>query len=109
MKRVKTSRHTWLIAGDANMCPEDFEESLWLQSRHLFIEALTEASMCMEVVEDFESRPHKAVSFVVERDKEVQVWREHRMPKARPGFSGGKKQRRKKAKKKRARRRRARK
>ena len=25
----------------------------------------------MEVVEDFEFRPHKAVSFVIERDKEV--------------------------------------
>ena len=24
----------------------------------------------MEVVEDFESRPHKALSFVIERDKE---------------------------------------
>ena len=28
----------------------------------------------MEVVEDFESRLHKAVSFMVERDKEVQEW-----------------------------------
>ena len=27
----------------------------------------------MEVVEDFESRPHKAVIFLVERDKEFQV------------------------------------
>ena len=26
----------------------------------------------MEVVEDFESRPHKAVSFVVEREMETQ-------------------------------------
>ena len=28
----------------------------------------------MKVVEDFESRPHKAVSFVVEREKELQEW-----------------------------------
>ena len=28
----------------------------------------------MKVVEDFESRPHKAVSFVVERDKEMEEW-----------------------------------
>ena len=28
----------------------------------------------MNVVEDFESRPHKAVSFVVERGKERQEW-----------------------------------
>ena len=34
--------------------------------------------------------PHKAVSSVVDRDKEVQVWREQRMPKQLPGFSGGK-------------------
>ena len=42
-------------------------------------------------MEDCESRPHKAVSFfVVERDKEIQEWREQTMPKAPPGFSGGK-------------------
>ena len=29
----------------------------------------------MEVVEDLESRPHKAVSFWVEREKEMQVER----------------------------------
>ena len=43
----------------------------------------------MEVVEDFEWRPHKAVSFVVERDKEVQEWNEQKMPKALPGYGGG--------------------
>ena len=42
-----------------------------------------------EVVDDFESRPHKAVSFIVERDKEVQVWSQQKMPEAPPGFSGG--------------------
>ena len=26
----------------------------------------------MEVVEDFQSRPHKAVTFLVEREKEIQ-------------------------------------
>ena len=34
----------------------------------------------MEVVEDFESRPHKAVAFLVKRDKELQELRELRMP-----------------------------
>ena len=43
----------------------------------------------MEVVEDFESRPHNAVSSVVERDKEVQEWNEQKIPKALPGHSGG--------------------
>ena len=44
----------------------------------------------VKVVEHFESRPHEAVSFLVERDKEVQVWNEQKMPKALPGYSGGK-------------------
>ena len=44
----------------------------------------------MEVVEDFESRPHKAVTFLVKRDKEFQMCRGQKMPKALPGFSGGK-------------------
>ena len=35
----------------------------------------------MEVVADFESRPHKAVTFLEERDQEFQVWREQKMPK----------------------------
>ena len=43
----------------------------------------------MEVVEDFESRPHKAVSFVVEREKEMQEWNEQKLPKASLGYSGG--------------------
>ena len=42
------------------------------------------------MVEYFESRAHKAVSIVVERDKEIQQWREEQMPKALPGFSGRK-------------------
>ena len=43
----------------------------------------------MRVVEDFESRPHKAVSFVVEREKEIQEWNERKLPKVLPGYSGG--------------------
>ena len=43
----------------------------------------------MEVVEDFESRPHKADSFVVERGKEIQKWNEQKLPKVPPGNSGG--------------------
>ena len=44
----------------------------------------------MEVEEDLESRLYNAVSFVVERDKEVQEWKEQKMPEALPGFSVGK-------------------
>ena len=35
----------------------------------------------MEVVEDFESRPHKVVSSVVERGKEIKEWSEKNLPK----------------------------
>ena len=43
----------------------------------------------MKVVEDFESRPHEAVSFVVDRGKEIQEWNEQKLPKVLPGYSGG--------------------
>ena len=38
-------------------------------------------------VEDFESRPHKAMPFVVTREKEIQEWNEQKLL---PGYSGGK-------------------
>ena len=41
------------------------------------------------MVEDVESRPHRAVPFVVEREKEVQEWNEQKLPKVLPGFCGG--------------------
>ena len=41
------------------------------------------------MIEGFESRPHKAVSFVVVRDKELQGWNEQKMPDALHGCSGG--------------------
>ena len=43
----------------------------------------------MEAVEDFESRPHKAVSFVVKREKEIQEWTERKLPKVLLGYNGG--------------------
>ena len=43
----------------------------------------------MKVVEDFGSRPHKAVPFVVEREQEIQEWIEQERPKVLPGYSGG--------------------
>ena len=44
----------------------------------------------MEVVEDFESRPHEAAFFVVEeREKEMKEWNEQKLPKVLPGYSGG--------------------
>ena len=31
LKQARTTGHPWLVACDANMCPEDFEKSLWFQ------------------------------------------------------------------------------
>ena len=39
------------------------------------------------MVEDFESKTHKAVTFVVGKGK--QEWNEQKLPKALPGYSGG--------------------
>ena len=41
------------------------------------------------VVEDFESRPHKAMSFEVRREKETEDWDEQKLPKMLPGYSEG--------------------
>ena len=43
----------------------------------------------MQVIEDFEARPHKAVTFVVQRGDDRQEWNEQKLPKASPGYSGG--------------------
>ena len=43
----------------------------------------------MIVVEDFKSRPHKAVLFVVEREKEIPEWNEQKLPKVLPSYSEG--------------------
>ena len=40
-------------------------------------------------VEDFVSRPHKAVFFLDDRGKEMQEWNEQKLPKALLGYSGG--------------------
>ena len=41
------------------------------------------------MVEDFESIPHKAVSFVVKREKEIKEWSEQKLPKVLPGYNRG--------------------
>ena len=108
----------WLIACDANMSLEDFETSLWFRTDQVHVIAPEGVSTCrsknakgelvekvydyakacssqkgeisdMKVIEDFESRPHKAVTFVVERGKEKQEWNEQELPKAQLGYSGG--------------------
>ena len=107
-----------LVACDANMSPEDVEKSLWFRKERMHVLASNGVSTCrskgpkgervektydhvitcngfrrkiskMEVVEDFESRPQKAVSFVLEREEETQEWNEQKLPKVWTGYSGG--------------------
>ena len=35
-----------MIACDANMCPEDFEKSLWSQQEQMYVVVPKEASTC---------------------------------------------------------------
>ena len=117
VRQAKTTRHQWSVACDANMCPEDFEKSLWFRREWMHVVAPKEAPTCrskgpkgewiertydyviacnrlkrkisqMKVVEDFESRPHKAM-FFVEREKVIQEWNEQMLPKVLPGYIGG--------------------
>ena len=118
VKQARTTKHPWLIACDANMSPSDFEKSMKFQSKRMFIEAPAEVSTCRsrgpegdlieragdyviasrslrgritrrKVVADIESRPHMAVSCVVEREKESRNGA-NKVPKALPVISGGK-------------------
>ena len=134
LKRARTTKHPWLMACDATMSPEDFEKTLWFRKDQMHVLAPAGVSTCrskntegewvevydhviacnslqgkiakMKVLEDYESRPPTAVSFVVERGKERQEWSEQRMPNfythtVEEGFQGeaqkkkvGKKERR---------------
>ena len=42
----KTTRHQWLVAGDANMCLEGFEKSLWFRRERMHVVAPNESSTC---------------------------------------------------------------
>ena len=48
LKRARTTRHPWLKACDANMCPEDFEKSLWFQRETMHV-VVTERSIHVQV------------------------------------------------------------
>ena len=98
LRRTRTTKHPWLIARDANMTPEDFERILWFRNDRMHVIAPEGVSTCrsrsakgeweekvydyvtacsspegtildMQLIEDFESRPHQAVTFIVERGK----------------------------------------
>ena len=46
LMHARTSRLPRFIACDANMCPEEFEKSLWFQKGQMHVVALKEASTC---------------------------------------------------------------
>ena len=112
------AKRPWLTACDANKSPEDFEKSLWFGNDRMHVTAPDGVLTCrsknakgkwvdkvyeyviacnslkreisqMKVVQDFELRPHKTVSFVVERGKEMQEWSEQKLLKVLLGCSGG--------------------
>ena len=128
LKRARATKHPWLVACDADLCPVDFEKTLcfrrnWMHvvaprkllragqkvQKEKWIEKVYDSvTACnslkrkisqMEVTEDLESRPHKAFFFLVERGKEIQEWSEEKLPKVLPGYSGGKVARKKRKRK----------
>ena len=78
VKQARTTRHPWLVACDANMDSKKFRRNACSFSRqkqgfplvgsqaHIASKSFQGKTKSMEVVEDVKSRPHKAVSFLVE-------------------------------------------
>ena len=76
----------------ASTCRSKSAQGEWVEKVYDYViacDSLKGKISQMKVVEDFESRPHKAMSFVVEREKEMQEWNEQKLPKVLPGHSGG--------------------
>ena len=82
------SRHV-CIKGVVSTCRAKSSNGEMIERTYDYVVAcrsLKERITHMEVVEDFESRPHQAITFVVEGEKEIQEWREQHMLKDLPGF-----------------------
>ena len=99
LKRTRTTKHPWLIACSARdgtrrsvNVRSRSAKGEWVEKVYDYVKAcgsLEGRIEDMHVKEDFESRPHKAVTFVVQRGKEREEWNEQQLPKALPGYSGG--------------------
>ena len=77
---------------EASACRSKGPKDEWIERTYDYVVAngrLKGKISQEEVVEDFESRPHEAVSFVVIREKKIKEWNEQMMPKVLPGCSGG--------------------
>ena len=77
---------------EASTCRSKGPKGEWIERTYDYVIAggsLKRKSISQMEVEDFESRPQKAVSFVVDREKEEQAWNGQKMPEVLPGHSGG--------------------
>ena len=106
LKHARTTRHLWLIARGANMCPEDFEKSLWIEREMMHVVAPKGAFTCrsqkmcgskerlillLRVVVSKEkshrwrwlkilSQYHIKQCPLVRREKEIKEWNEQKLP-----------------------------
>ena len=46
LMQARTTKHPWLVACDANMCPDDFDKSIWFQRNLTHVVAPKEVSTC---------------------------------------------------------------
>ena len=79
-----------IVPAGVSTCRSKNAKGEWVENVNDYVTACSSLKgriSDMTVIEDFEPRPHKAVTFVVERGKERQ---EQKLPKALPGHSGGK-------------------
>ena len=118
LKRATVTRHSWVVACDADMSPVDFEKSLWFQRNRMHVVAPVKASTCRSKgtkggwigkVHDYviackgpngksprcrwwktSSRGRtKQCPLWLKEKKEMQEWNEQKLPKVLPGYSGG--------------------
>ena len=77
---------------ETSTCRSKGTKGAWIERTYNYVIACNSLKgkiAQMKVVEDFESRPHKAVLFLVEREKEIQEWNEQKLPNVLPRYSGG--------------------
>ena len=118
LKQARTTRHPWLVTCDANMCPEDFEKSLWFQRETMHVVALkgypradrkaqrmsgskepmtTPLRVAVSKEKSYKWRWLKILSqdhvghypIVVRREKEIKGMERQKLPKVLLGYSGG--------------------
>ena len=78
-----------LAPAGVSTCRSKNAKGEWVEKVHDYVTACSSLKgRISDMKIDFDSRPHTAVTFVVERGKERQEWNEQQLPKAIPGYSG---------------------